>query len=136
MIKFGRAKKYGKIKLKDYLKYPIWTSTHDERHDEETEKPIINISEVTLEIINDPLIVPIFAIKDEKTNIPGTAWYLHDEQKLIAISIWYNDQWTTVSEVEEFSFPIIFVALPKILGIENVKFKYSDTDQDQAIKIS
>src|ERR1700688_1316302 len=99
MIRFGRAKHFSKVTLDDHNKHPIWTSAHDDEHDEEWEKPIISSREVTQEILTHPLIVPIITVGIEGTDLFGTAWYLHNEHKIFAISMWQEKQWRTLSDV-------------------------------------
>src|SRR2546421_11653324 len=111
MIQFGRAKHFSKITLDDHTKYPIWTSAHDERHDEEWEKPIISVREITQEIIAHPLIVPIITVKIEGAELFATAWYLHKEQKIFAIAVWDENKWTSLSDMKELGPPVVFVAV-------------------------
>lgn len=121
-IEFGRAKHFDKITLEDCLKYPVWTSAHDERHDEEYLKPVKNCSEVTKTIISHPLIVPIITFKIKETDIYGTGSYLHDLGEIFGISIWCDGQWNLISNIPELSAPLTFISVPKILGVEDVEF--------------
>jgi hypothetical protein len=135
MIRFGRARQFSDVTLEDHIKYPIWTSAHDDRHDEESEKPIVNSAEVTQVIIGHPLIVPIITLKIRNTELLGTGWYLHRERKLFAISVWHEGRWKSLGDVGYLIPPIMFVSVPKILGEENVEFLCSDLQHEQAFRI-
>ena len=135
MIEYGRAKHFSKVTIRDHQKHPIWTSAHDERHDEEWEKPIISTSEVTQEIIDCRLIAPIITIRLQDTDIFGTAWYAHREGEIFAISLWHEDRWKDLIYGATLRPPAVFVSVPRILGEENVQFIWKDPKRDKAAKI-
>ncbi len=135
MIQYGRAKHFSKATLQDHQQYLIWTSAHDERHDEEWEKPTISTSEVTQEIIQCPVIVPIITVRVEDTDLFGTAWYHHADRRIFAISIWHENQWKDLIYGGVLRPPVVFVSVPRILGEENVRFLWNDPKHDKAAKI-
>jgi hypothetical protein len=134
MIRFGRAKQFSDVTIDDCIKYPIWTSAHDERHDEESEKPIVSSNEVTQEIISHPLIVPIITLKVRDTDLLGTGWYLHNERKLFAIAVWHGGEWRALGDIESLTPPVVFVSIPRILGEENVGFLCSNLQDENAFR--
>ena len=136
MVQFGRAKHFSKVTLDDHTKYPIWTSAHDDRHDEEWEKPIISSWEVTQEIVSHPLVVPIITVKVEGSDLVGTAWYLHQERKIFAISMWRDHRWTALGDTEGITAPVVLVSVPKILGEEGVRFLCTNLKAENATKIT
>ena len=136
MIQYGRAKHFSKVKLEDHQKYLIWTSAHDERHDEEWEKPIVSTSEVTREIIDCPVIVPIITLRVQDTDLFGTAWYLHKDQEIFAITVWHENQWKGLIYGGALKPPTVFVSVPKILGEENVRFVWENSTNDKATRIA
>ena len=136
MIQFGRAKHFSKVTIDDHTKYPIWTSAHDNRHDEEGEKPIISSWEVTQEIVSHPLVVPIITVRIEGSNLLGTAWYLHGERKLFAISVWQENRWKALTDTQGLTPPVVFVSVPKILDVENVRFLCRNPQEENAIEIT
>jgi hypothetical protein len=123
------------VNLGDHLKHLIWTSAHGGRHDEESEKPIINTNEVTQEIIDHPLIVPIITIRVEGTETYGTAWYLHRDRVIFAIALWHDGRWTALGRVSGLPSPTFFVAVPKILGESNVRFRCDDPLAERALRV-
>ncbi len=136
MIKYGRAKPFSKVTLSDHQQHLIWTSAHDERHDEEWEKPIVSASEVTQEIIDCPVVVPIITVTVEGTDLVGTAWYLHKDRQIFAIAIWHDDQWRDLFYGGVLKPPAVFVSVPKILGEEKVRFLWEDPKCDKAARIA
>lgn len=72
-VQFGRAKHNEKITIKDCMRYPIWLSAHDDRHDEEWQKPIKNKSDVDTEILR--IDNPIIAIRLDGSETYGCAHY-------------------------------------------------------------
>lgn len=136
MIRFGRAKQFSKATLKDHQDHLIWTSAHDERHDEEWEKPIVSASEVTQEIIDCPVIVPIITIHIEATGLFGTAWYLHKDREIFAVSVWHENRWKDLLYGKALAPPIVFVSVPKILGEDNVRFLWNDPSHDKAVRMA
>jgi hypothetical protein len=134
-IRFGRAKSYSNITLADYQRHPIWTSAHDARHDEESAKPIVSTDEVTREIVDDPLIVPMILIQAEDSEVYGTAWCLPQNREIFAISIWHGGQWRTLRDVPTLAGPLVFVSVPKILGQEGVRFLCKDPADERADQI-
>ena len=132
MIKFGRAKHLGMIKLKHVLKHPIWVSAHDERHDEEYEKPIINSNDVTEEI--DEL-APIITFKVKGTDdLYGSACFYHAEGYLYSIALWVEDLWVGMEDCDNLELPATFEAIPKIHGESNIKFVCRDRNKDRAYR--
>jgi len=136
MIQFGRAKHFSKVTLDDHRKYPIWTSAHDERHDEEWEKPIISSSEVTQEIIDCRVIAPIITVRIQDTDIFGIAWYAHKEREIFAISVWHENRWRELADVSILRPPTLFVSVPKILGEENVRFVWTNPEYEKAARVA
>ena len=135
MINYGRAKHFSKVTIHDHQEQLIWTSAHDDRHDEEWEKPIISTSEVTQEIIDCRVITPIITVRVQDTDILGTAWYAHKESEIFAISIWHEDRWKDLIYGGELRPPAVFVSVPRILGEENVRFFWDDPKHDKAARI-
>ena len=136
MIRFGKTKKSSKITLDDHKQHLVWTSAHGGRHDEECEKPIISTQEVTAEIISDPLIVPIITVRVDGTEIYGTAWYLHGERKIFAISIWHEGRWRALGDVTGLPTPLVFVSISRILGQDGMRFHCTDPRNENALRIT
>jgi hypothetical protein len=132
-IKFGRAKHFEKIRLKDVLRYPIWVSAHDDRHDEEYEKPIVNSNNVTEEI--DKL-APIITFKVEGQELYGAAYYSHAEKDMFAIALWVSTQWITLEDYDALQTPATFISVPRIRGETDVKFVCRDRSEDRAFMIA
>jgi hypothetical protein len=135
MILYGRAKHFSKVTLQDHQKHLIWTSAHDDRHDEEWEKPIVSTSEVTQEIIDCPVVVPIITVRVEDTGLFGTGWYLHKDGELFAISVWHEDRWKDLIYGGAMKPRAVFVSVPKILGVENVRFVWENPEHDKAFRV-
>ncbi len=137
MIRFGRIKSYSTVTIEDHLKHLIWTSAHGGRHDEESERPVISTDEVTQEIIDHELIVPVITIQTESSNHYGTAWYLHRDREIFAIAIWDDDTWKTLADMTAtLTAPVVFLSLPRILGQEKVRFVCSDLKSEKAVRMS
>jgi hypothetical protein len=136
MIQFGRAKHSSKVRLQDHQKHLIWTSAHDDRHDEEWEKPIVSSSEVTQEIVDCPIVVPIITVRVEGTDVFGIGWYLHKDGELFAISVWHEGQWKDLVYGGAFKPPTIFISVPKILGVEGVRFLWQTPEHGKAFRIA
>ena len=134
MIKFGRAKHFSKVTLDDHLQHLIWTSAHDDRHDEEWEKPIVSTQDLTQEIVDSDLIVPIITIKVEGTEIYGTGWYVHRDGSLFAIAIWGDETWKTLDDAKVVAPNAILISVPTILGEENVRFGSIDLLNCRALR--
>jgi hypothetical protein len=90
---------------------------------------------VTQEIIECPVIVPIITVKVQGTDLFGTAWYLHKEQRIFAIAIWHKSRWKDLIYGGALKPPTVFVSVPKILGEENVRFIWEDPKYDKATKV-
>ncbi len=136
MIQYGRAKHFSKVTLQDHQRHLIWTSAHDDRHDEEWEKPIVSTSEVTQEIIECPLVVPIITVRIEGTDLLGTGWYLHKDRELFAISVWHEGKWRALTDVGMLKPPSTLVSVPKILGVEDVRFICTDLKNEKATRVA
>ena len=132
-IKFGRAKHFDNIKLKHVLQYPIWVTAHDDRHDEEYEKPIINADDVTEQIDR---LGPIITFKvDGYDNLYGTGYYYHEENYLFSISLWLEDHWVAIEDFNDLVLPVTFEAIPKIFGVPNAKFVCKDRNGNRAFGV-
>ena len=136
MIEYGKAKHFSKVKLQDHLKNFIWTSAHDETHDEEWEKPIVGACDVTQEIIDCPVVVPIITLRVEGTDLFGTAWYLHKDRELFAIAVWHEERWNDLIYGTTLKPPAVFVSVPTILGQKDVRFIWDDPKDEKAFRIS
>jgi hypothetical protein len=136
MIQYGRAKHFSKVKLQDHQKHLIWTSAHDERHDEEWEKPIVGASDVSQEIIDCPVVVPIITLRVDGTDLFGTGWYLHKDRELFAIAVWHEERWKDLIYGRAFKPPAVFISVPSILGEKDVRFTWDDPKHDKAFRIS
>jgi hypothetical protein len=130
-IKFGRAKHFDKITLKHVIQYPIWVSAHDERHDEEYEKPIVNTDDVTEDVDQ---YAPIITFKVKGTDLFGSGWYSHSDGHMYALSLWYGGKWASLGDCEQLEFPIELIAVPKIRGQEHVEFCCNDPHEDRAYR--
>jgi len=136
VIRFGRAKHYSEVTLDDHLKHLVWTFAHGSRNDEEREKPILSTNEVTREIVEDELIVPIITIKVDGVGAYGTAWYLHRDRVIFAIALWHNGRWTSAGRIADLPSPTIFASLAKILGKPDVRFKRDVASSERAFRIN
>lgn len=126
----GKSKSLDDITLEDVLKFPIWEWALDEEgeegQDETWQRPIIDTDNVTDEIYNPTI---TFKIKD--TDLFGSAEFDSDTQTLSAISIWLYSKWKILSEAQ-IQTPAIFIAIPKIDGIQNVEFLCNSLTDDIA----
>ena len=129
----GKAKSLDEITLDDVLKYPIWEWALDEEgeegQDETWQRPIIDTDNVNDEIFN-----PTITLKIKGTDIYGSAEYDNETKSINAISVWYDDEWKVLNDYE-IATPFIFIAIPKIDGIENVEFVCDDLSEDRATKV-
>ena len=126
----GKSKSLDDITLEDVLKFPIWEWALDEEgeegQDETWQRPIIDTDNVTDEIYNPTI---TFKIKD--TDLFGSAEFDSDTQTLSAISIWLDNKWKILSEAQ-IQTPTIFIAIPKIDGMQNVEFLCNSLTDDIA----
>ena len=129
-ITFGRAKHMDKITLQDCLRYPIWVSAHDDRHDEESQKPITSTSDVTEDVLQVDR--PIITFKVEGQECYGSGHCDHQSGQLYAMALWIGDKWIDLEIVTGLETPIQLIAVPKILGLENVQFTLKDTKDGRA----
>ena len=134
-IKFGRAKHLVRIKLKHVLEHPIWVSAHDERHDEEYEKPIINSDDVTDEI-DDLAPIITFKVNGTDEELYGSGCYFHAEGYMYSIAFWRKDHWVGIEKYNNLHLPATFKAVPKIHGESNVKFVCRNSSEDRAYRVN
>jgi hypothetical protein len=131
--KTGKSKSLDEITLDDALKYPIWEWALDEEgeegQDETWQRPIIDTDDVTEDIYN-----PTITLKLKNNDLFGSAEFDNETQTLSAISIWFDTEWKTLNQ-SQVSTPIVFVALPKINGVQNVEFLCDNLDTDIAERI-
>ena len=129
----GKSKSLDDITLDDVLKYPIWEWALDEEgeegQDETWQRPIIDTDNVTDEIYN-----PTISLKIKDTELYGSAEFDIESQTLSAISIWVKTEWEILSE-SQMKTPLVFIAIPKIEGSENVEFICNSLDDDAAVRI-
>ncbi len=125
-LRFGRAKHDEKTKLEDHLRHPIWVSAHDDRHDEEWYKPIVSTTDVSQKVLDHD--VPIITVKLEGTDVVGIAYYWAEEDQIADIVLWDRKQWRPLREVVRVKYPAVFMAVPSILGEENVRFRVKKQD--------
>jgi hypothetical protein len=126
----GESKSLDDITLEDVLKYPIWEWALDEEgevgQDETWQRPIIDTDNLTDDIYNPTI---TFKIKD--TDLFGSAEFDDDTQSLSAISIWLDNKWKVLSETQ-ITTPTIFIAIPKIDGVQDVEFICNNLTSDNA----
>lgn len=131
--KTGKSKPLEEITLKDILENPIWewslNEESNEEQDETWQRPIIETDNVTNEMFN-----PTITLKIKDSNFYGSAEYDCETESLSAISIWKDNEWVLLSELEQ-PIPLTFIAVPKIFGVENVKFICKDLLEDFAARI-
>jgi hypothetical protein len=126
----GKSKSLDDITLEDALKYPIWEWALDEEgedgQDETWQRPIIDTDNVTDDIYN-----PTITIKIKDTELFGSAEFDSETQSLSAISVWLDSEWKTLNQTQ-IKTPIIFIAIPKIAGVQNVEFLCDSLSSDNA----
>lgn len=126
----GKSKSLDDITLDDALKYPIWEWALDEEgedgQDETWQRPIIDTDNVTSDIYN-----PTITLKIKDTELFGSAEFDNDTQSISAISVWLDDEWKILTQTQ-IKTPIIFIAVPKIDGVENVEFLCDSLSSDNA----
>ena len=132
MVKFGRAKHFSKITLGHILKHLIQVSAHDDRHDEEYMKPVINSADVTEEIDS---FAPFITFKVEGTELFGSGCYSHKDGFMFVLSLWDQGKWVSVKECEQIQLPASFISIPLIRGKGNIKFICRNPNEDRAYKI-
>ena len=118
--------------LQDCLTHPIWVSAHDDRHDEEWQKPIISTSDVTEEVLR--VDHPIITFKVEGQECYGCGHYDHQSGHLYAMALMIDDEWVALESVTGLEMPIQFIAVPTIFGRESVQFTLNDVSEDRAYK--
>lgn len=126
----GKSKSLDDITLDDALKYPIWEWALDEEgedgQDETWQRPIIDTDNVTDDIYN-----PTITIKIKDTELFGSAEFDNEKQSLSAISVWFDNEWKILNQTQ-IKTPIIFIAIPKIDGVQNVEFLCESLSSDNA----
>ncbi len=131
--KTGKSKSLDEITLDDALKYLIWEWALDEEgeegQDETWQRPILDTDDVTEDIYN-----PTITLKMKNNDLFASAEFDNETQTLSAISIWHNTEWKTLNQ-SKVNTPIIFVALPKINGVQNVEFICDNINTDIAERI-
>ena len=135
MIQFGKAKHFSKVTLDDHRRYPVWTYAHDARHDEEWEKPVISTWDVTQEFIANQL-VAIITLSIEGADLFATAWLGDEYAEIFTIAVWYEGRWKAIVDVPTLTAPIFFVSIPKILGVEGVRFVCTNPKDGRADRIT
>jgi hypothetical protein len=126
----GKSKSLKDITLDDSLKYPIWEWALDEEgedeQDETWQRPIIDTDNVTNDIYN-----PTITIKIKETELFGSAEFDNETHSLSAISVWLNNEWKILNQTQ-IKTPIIFIAIPRINGVQNVEFVCDSLLSDNA----
>ena len=120
--KLGKAKHMNKITLKDCLDHPIWVNTYDEKnYDEEHERPVLSsTANVTRELVT--MYTPAITCKVEGEDLHAVGQYDHKRGTLFAMAMWIKNKWQGLEDVRGLKTPLTLIAIPKILGQENVKF--------------
>jgi hypothetical protein len=131
--KTGQSKPLDDITLNDVLQYPIWEWALDEEgvegQDETWQRPVLDTKDVTDEIFN-----PTITLKIKDTEIYASGEYESDDETISTISVWNENGWVLLDEVD-LHFPIIFISIPKIRGVENVAFLLKSKSDDVANRI-
>jgi hypothetical protein len=131
--KTGQAKSLDDITLEDVIKYPIWEWALDEegveRQDETWQKPVIDTDNVTA-----AMYYPTITVRVQNTNYYGCGEYNRNSDQITAISIWKNDKWIDLRQFTEMPTPLIFIALPRLYGENNVEFICFDIAKDRAVR--
>lgn len=113
-VKFGRAKHDSRITLGDFLRHPIWVSAHDDRHDEEWCKPVVEPDSVTLEVLQ--VDNPIITLRVVKPDTYATGYYDSERDRVYGIALWLKGKRVLAERAKGIDFPLTLVAVPKILG--------------------
>jgi len=119
-VAFGRARYWPKVKLEDRIRYPIWVSAHDERHDEEWMKPVVRPLSVTRDVV--AVDNPLIALRVAGTDLYAMGYYDHDKGRLYGIGVWIKGKGVVVERSKGLRFPMTLVAIPPILRQRDVEF--------------
>lgn len=126
----GKSKSLDDITLDDVLKYPIWEwalgEEGEDGQDETWQRPIIDTDNITDDIFN-----PTITLKIKDTELFGSAEFDNETQSLSAISVWLDNEWKILNQTQ-IKTPIIFIAIPKIDGAQNVEFICKSLSSDYA----
>jgi len=126
----GKSKSLDDITLDDVLKYPIWEwalgEEGEDEQDETWQRPIIDTDNITDDIFN-----PTITLKIKDTELFGSAEFDNETQSLSAISVWLDNEWKILNQTQ-IKTPIIFIAIPKIDGVQNVEFICKSLSSDYA----
>jgi len=119
-VKFGRAKRNSRITLADVLRHPVWVSAHDDRHDEEWYKPVVEPASVTRGVLR--VNHPIITLRALEPETHATGYYDAEHDRLYGIGLWLKGKWVLSERAKGIDFPLTLVAVPKILGQVEVTF--------------
>ena len=124
---FGDAKSIDDLSLEDMQEYPIWILVSNKEQVGTFVKPLMNSHNVT----ND-LLEPIIGFRVEDTDFYGSADYDVENQKLINLTLWIDGKWAMIQDTADLVPPLTLVAIPKINGSDNVKYKYESFNNSEA----
>jgi hypothetical protein len=136
-MKTGKAKPLEKITLDDALRYPIWVWALDEAHlegqDETWQKPVVDESDVTTEMLNRFATVTI-TLRVAGDDRFASGEYDHETRALSSLAVWHDEEWRLIPDVPGVAFPLELEAVPSILGESSVRFSLPSTDADRAVR--
>ena len=132
---YGDWRPLEELELADFKEHNIWVwcmllekSDGPIGGDESSMRPLLSTNNVTAEQ-KDPMIL----LRIQGTTYFASAIYDDSEKKLSAISVYKDQKFVrSRSDLTEISGSPIFVSVPRINGIENVKFRGVDKHAGEA----
>ncbi len=135
-LEFGKSKPCVDVTLEEALRHPIWQWAIDEEtipgQDETWTKPVTNTTDVGDELVD---YYPTITFAVVGTALYGTGDYDNFERQLFQFRVWQSDSWHELRDIDGLSAPVIFEAVPSILGKAGVRFCCNSLDDWKAERI-
>ena len=140
---FGTSRPIEELTLDDILRHPIWVWALDEEtvegQDETWVKPVTNTEDAGEDLA---YFFPLLTFRVVGSQLHGFGDYDHDGfttgdgvPLIFGFRIWQAGGWRELPEVEGLSAPVVFEAVPRILGREGARFQCDTLDAWQARRI-
>jgi hypothetical protein len=120
--KLGPLVSADKIKLKDFIKNPVWVSTHEEDEaDEDAMRAVISKDPNASADVIRKFLVPLLTFKVQGTNVYGVGSYDRETDTLDDLQFWTGKRWERAAKLRA-RFPITLEPLCRILDKRDVRF--------------
>ena len=141
---YGKSRPVTDLTADDVLCHPIWVWALEEEtvpgQDETWVKPVTNTDNAGEDLA---YFFPLLAIRVVGSELHGFGEYDHEGfatgdgvSRIFGFQIWQAGRWRVLPEVEGLSAPVVFEAMPRILGIEGARFQCDTLDSWQARRIA